>query len=82
MHCASFVILVAEQEMFLRVGPSGKRRYCPARVPLFYFFGNRRGLRKLISRSEILIYGELCVRLFNGISSMEEFCHYALKRNN
>jgi hypothetical protein len=36
----------------------------------------------LISRSEVLIYGELRVLLFIEISSMDEFCHCALKRNN
>jgi hypothetical protein len=52
------VIVIAEQEMSPRVGPSGKRR---------------RSLRKLISRSQALIYGELRARLFIVISSMDEF---------
>jgi hypothetical protein len=38
-HCASFVIVVAEQELFLRVSPSSKRRHCPARVPLWWGVG-------------------------------------------
>jgi hypothetical protein len=59
---------------------SGSRSTMMWCVCLFFiciYFCNRRGLRKLISRSEVLIYGELRVRLFIGISSMDEFCHCA-----
>jgi hypothetical protein len=70
MHCASFVIVVDEQEMFLRDVPRAKEdtvlrafHYDEVFVCFSSFFCNWRGLRKLRSRSEVLLYGKLRVRL-------------------
>jgi hypothetical protein len=81
------VIVVAELELFCELVPRAKegtilRAFHYDVFFLFYFFCYRRGLRKLISQSQVLICGELPVRLFIGFLSMDVFCHFALKRNN